>query len=233
MDTEALHDLTAAYALDALDARDVRAYEEHLAHCERCRAELASLSEAATSLSYGVDAPPPPPELRERILETARAERSNATPLRRRWALPAALGAAGVAVAAAIVLAVWATSLNGNLARERTKNAQQLTAAQLIAQPDARRIPLSTGGTLVVSKTGEAVLVLSRLGHAPEGKTYQAWVIEGGRPRPAGLFPGGEDVALFGLTRKVPNGAVVAVTVERKGGVARPTGTPIISAKTA
>jgi anti-sigma-K factor RskA len=233
MDTEALHDLTAAYALDALDERDVRAYEEHLAHCERCRAELASLSEAATSLAYGVEAPPPPPELRERILETARAERSNVTPLRRRLALPAALGAAGIAVAAAIVLAVWASSLNGNLDRERTKNAQRLAAAQLVAQPDARRIPLSTGGTLVVSKTGEAVLVLSGLGHAPEGKTYQAWVVEGGRPRPAGLFPGGEDVALVSLTRKVPNGAVVAVTVERKGGAARPTGTPILSAKTA
>ena len=43
METNTLHDLTAAYALDALDDEDARAYEEHLAHCERCRDELASL----------------------------------------------------------------------------------------------------------------------------------------------------------------------------------------------
>jgi anti-sigma factor RsiW len=36
-----LHDLTAAYALDALDPDEAREYEAHLARCERCRAERA------------------------------------------------------------------------------------------------------------------------------------------------------------------------------------------------
>ncbi len=234
MDTDALHDLTAAYALDALDAHEVHAYEEHLAHCERCRAELASLTETATSLAAGVDAPPPPPELRERILDAARAERSNVVPLRRRWAVPAALAAAGVAAAAAIVLAVWASSLSGKLDRERTRSAQQLAAAAIVSQPDAHRIPLSgRSGTLVVSKTGQAALVLPGLSRAPAGKTYEAWVIASGKPRAAGLFAGGGDVSLVGLSRGVPGGAIVAVTVERKGGVAQPTGAPVLSAKMA
>jgi len=234
MDTEALHELTAAYALDALDAHEVRGYEEHLAHCERCRAELAALTEGATSLAFAVDAPPPPPELRGRILEAARAERSNVVPLRRRWAVPAALAAAGIAAAAAIVLAVWASSLNGKLDRERTRSAHQLTAVELVASPGARRIPLAGGrGTLVVSKTGQAALVLNRLSRAPEGQTYEAWVIERGKPRPAGLFAGGGGVSLVGLSRGVPDGAVVAVTVERKGGVAQPTGAPVFSARMA
>ena len=33
MEANALHDLTAAYALDALDPEDARAYEAHLARC--------------------------------------------------------------------------------------------------------------------------------------------------------------------------------------------------------
>src|SRR5919204_4643290 len=99
MGAQALHDLTAAYALDALDPDERREYEAPLARCKRCRTELASLSEAATALAYGVDAPAPPPQLRERILEHARAERANVVPLRPRWAVPAA-AAAAVAVAA-------------------------------------------------------------------------------------------------------------------------------------
>ena len=47
MEANALHDLTAAYALDALDPDEARAYEEHLAHCERCRSELARAVGAA------------------------------------------------------------------------------------------------------------------------------------------------------------------------------------------
>ena len=60
MEANALHDLTAAYALDALDADDARAYEAHLAHCDRCRDELASLSEAGSVGRYSRAAGPAP-----------------------------------------------------------------------------------------------------------------------------------------------------------------------------
>ncbi len=151
-------------------------------------------------------------------------------PLRRRWVGPVA----AVAAVAAIVLAVVASSLHGKLDRERTRNAQAAGALQIVAQPDARRIPVSgANGSLVVAKTGEAALVLRGLSPAPAGKTYETWVIESGKARAAGLFPGGGTVSLVGLTRGVPDGATVAVTVERKGGVDQPTGAPVISAKTA
>ena len=39
MTTEELHDLTAAYALDALDADDRTAYESHLRECDDERHE--------------------------------------------------------------------------------------------------------------------------------------------------------------------------------------------------
>ena len=103
MEANALHDLTAAYALDALDAHDARAYEAHLAHCDRCRDELASLSEAAGALAYATEAPAPPRELRVRILQQARRERPNVLPLRPRWVVPVASAAAVAATGPAAV----------------------------------------------------------------------------------------------------------------------------------
>ena len=47
-----LHDLTAAYALDALSPDEAEAYERHLGQCEECREQLAELNgTAAVSLS--------------------------------------------------------------------------------------------------------------------------------------------------------------------------------------
>ena len=60
MEADALHDLTAAYALDALDAEDARSYEAHLARCERCQEELASLSESLAFGSPGATRPTEP-----------------------------------------------------------------------------------------------------------------------------------------------------------------------------
>lgn len=232
MGTEALHDLTAAYAVDALDADERREYEAHLARCETCRNELATLSEAASSLAYAVEAPAPPPQLRERILTAARAERPNVAPLRPRWALPAA-AAAAVAVAAAIVLAVWATTLSNKLDREREARANQERVAAVLTSADARRYRIDGRGRLVVTPGGEAALVLARLQPARSGMTYEAWVAEKGQPRPAGTFDAGEDVTAFALDKPVPSGATVMVTQEKDGGTDLPTHAPFITVNTA
>jgi Anti-sigma-K factor rskA/Putative zinc-finger len=233
MDAEALHDLTAAYALDALDAEEARAYEEHLARCERCREELAELSDGATALAYAADGPEPPAMLRDRILAQARAERDNVVPLRPRWAVPAAVTAVA-AVAAAVALAVWASSLSNRLDRERGERVAQERAAAIVGDPAAHRFPIEGGrGSLVVTPTGEGALVLARLQHAAPGKTYEAWVAEGGSPKPAGTFEGGRDVTAVALDRPVPDGATVMVTEEQDGGVDMPTQTPFLSVENA
>ena len=226
MDTDALHDLTAAYALDALDAEEARAYERHLAHCERCRAELAELGEVSTALAYVADGPPPPPALRERILAEARAERPNVVPLRPRWAVPAA-AAAAVATAAAVALAIWAASLSDRLDRADREAVAQERAAAVLADPAARRIEIAGRGGLVVTPAGDAALVLRRLDRAPQGKTYEAWVARGAKPLPAGTFEGGGRVAVA-LDRRVPKGATVMVTEEKDGGVDAPTQAPFL-----
>jgi anti-sigma-K factor RskA len=80
--------------------------------------------------------------------------------------------------------------------------------------------------------SGAAIMHVSGLPSAPDGKTYEAWVIPpGAAPRPAALFPGGVSVTSR-LPGKVPHGAIVAVTVERAGGAKKPTTTPILSTPT-
>lgn len=200
-----VHDLTAAYALDALSAEEAEAYEAHLAQCARCREELAGMSEAATALAYGAVAPEPPPHLRESILDAARAERSNVVPLRqRRWV------SRSVALVAAAVACV----------------AVGLGVA--LSQPSPR--PLTV--MVTQSFNGKVTLTTSGLGTAPSGKTYEAWIIPPGQPpRPAGLFRGGPGASLA-LRGTVPRNAVVAVTVEPAGGSQAPTSAPIFSVRT-
>jgi anti-sigma-K factor RskA len=231
MEADTVHDLTAAYALDALDPEDAREYEVHLARCERCREDLAELSQAATALAYASEAPAPPPELRARILQEASRERANVVPLRPRWVGPVA-AAAAVAAIVAIVLGLWAASLSNKLDSRERELARQERVAQILARPDSRQIAFNRG-TLIVSRNGEAALVLRNLEGPKPGRTYEAWVAEtGAMPRPAGLFEGG-DVVAVPLNQPVPEGAMVLVTEEPDGGTQAPTSDPFVQVENA
>jgi anti-sigma factor RsiW len=229
VEAHSLHELTAAYALDALDEHDEQAYEEHLRRCDPCRSELSSFHEAAAALAYAVPAPEPPAALRDRILEQAKAERSNVVPLRRRWTTPVLGAAAAVAAMVALGLGIWAATLQNDLTGTRDALSDERAAAEILSDPAAQRSTVSGAeGTLVVASDGRAVLSLPAIAPAPKGKTYEAWVIEGQAPQPAGLF---DEAGAVVLDERVPEGAVVAVTVEQDGGVDAPTMTPGITAQ--
>jgi anti-sigma-K factor RskA len=198
-----IHEQAAAYALDALDPEDRWTYERHLDTCDRCREEVATLRELAGELAYGAEGPEPAPELRDRILDAARAEPRTASvvPLRRRWLFPATAATAVAAACAAVGLGLWANSLRDRPVEQRV-------------------VPMVGGGSLIVSD-GSATLVAC-LDDPPAGKTYEAWVIESGTPRAAGLFAGG--CRSVPLERSVDDGDTVAVTVEDAGGAERPEG---------
>jgi anti-sigma-K factor RskA len=222
MERQGIHELSAAYALHALDVEEERAYEDHLAHCAACRDEVASFQEVAGQMAYAVEAPAPPADLRTRILDRARAERATVVPLRRRWAFPVAATAAVAASLTAVGVGSWAASLSSRLEDERAANAR---SAQVFELSGAQ-------GSLVVTPSGEATLIVKDLRRAPQGKTYEAWVIQGEVAQPAGIFPGGGPTA-FVLSRPVPPGGTVAVTLEVAGGVDRPTTRPLFSAESA
>ena len=191
---EDLHELTAAYALDALDADERSAYERHLSGCDRCRADLRALGETVGPLALAAEGPAPPQELRDRILVAAREDGpsnvASIRPNRRRW-----YAVAAVAAAAAVGLAIG------------------LYAA--LSGGPTRRLAVSVDG-------GVARATVSGFAAAPAGKTYELWVFEGKTPRPAGLFAGGDKQVVV-LTRPAPDGSTVAVTVERAGGATTPT----------
>jgi hypothetical protein len=109
--------------------------------------------------------------------------------------------------------------------------ARQERVAQILARPDSRTISFPQG-TLVVTRTGEAALVLRNLDKAGSGLTYEAWVADQGAPEPAGLFDGGEVVAVP-LERPVREGASVLVTKEKAGGVQVPTRAPFVTVRNA
>ncbi len=222
MGAEAVHELTAAYALDALDAADREAYEGHLAGCTRCQDDLAELTVVAGALAYAVEPVSPPPLLRDRILEAARAERPNVVPLRPRWLSPVAAVAA-VAACTAIGLGIWNVSLHNRLDG----------AQEALHDVSALGVPLSGAtGSVIVGSHGSGALVVADLRSPPAGKTYEAWVVEGRAARPAGVFRGGRGITVVRLTRPIPRGAVVAVTVEPVGGSTQPTSKPFITSST-
>src|SRR3954447_15681791 len=211
------HGNVAPYALDALDPQDEREFEQHLASCERCREELAALRETAADLAYGAGGPAPPPELKLRILDTAKAERANVTSLSKRRRRSAVItAAAGVAAALALGIGVASTTHS---------NSDPLAA--VLAKPGAKLLTMPGHGVVAVARDRSAAVALT-LPRAPAGKTYEAWVIRKGKARPAGLFTAS---AVFKLQRSVPRGSVIAVTLEPAGGVDQPTTKPLTASQ--
>jgi anti-sigma-K factor RskA len=215
------HSLLAPYALDALDHEEERSFEDHLAGCERCREELAGLREAAASLAYGAEGPAPPPALKERILTQARAERPNVAslPRRRSWTAPTA-AAAALAAAVALGIGVWSA----------TRPAATDPFASVLAKPGAKVVRMNGRGVVAVAPDGTAALALA-VPKAPAGKTYEAWVIRPNAIQPAGVFRGGKGASVVAISRPVPRGSAIAVTIERAGGVDHPTQKPFIASE--
>ena len=183
------HDLLAAYALDALDDDERERFERHLADCEECSEQLALLREPVAALAYAAEGPVPPKELRDRIIEGARAEpRAAVIKLpRRNWALGAVAAVAAAAACLAVGLGIWAHSLSNSLDRERSANAAYKQAAELLAAKATAKPLVGANGSLLVADNGRAAIVVCGLADAPNAKTYEAWVIE--RKVPAACWP--------------------------------------------
>lgn len=230
METE-IHELTAAYALDALEPAEREVFERHLADCPQCQDELASFWEVTSALAVAADGPAPSGDLRERILAGARAERQTVVvPFPRRRVPPGLVAVTAIAAAVAIGVGIYAISLNRQLDDTRSALTSQKGASSVLADPDATTVTMETGsGRVVVAADGSAVLVVDDLEAAPAGKTYEAWVVDGKTQVPAGTFDTTDKLAIVPLQRPVPDGAVVGVTVENAGGASAPT-LPMVAA---
>ena len=233
MDTES-HELIAAYALDALEEDDRRKVEELLEVSSEAREELRSFVEVGAAMAMAATPTDGPgPELRERIIAEARAEPQVVVPFerpaaRRARLVPVLAAASAIAATVAIGLGIWAASLSNDLDSTRAALARQQSVGSVLADPNARTVGLEkASGRLVVDGAGGAVLIVDDIEVAPEGKTYEAWVIDDGVAKPAGLFPGGSGRSVVKLEEPVSTGSLVAVTVEDAAGASQPTSKPI------
>jgi anti-sigma-K factor RskA len=203
MTKDDVHELAAAYALDALAADERKEFEAHLPGCRGCRDELGALQATVGALGLAAQGPEPAASLRDRILGAAREEPPKVIALARRRTRLYAATAVAVAACVALAVGLWLGLSGGS----------------------SGKLALS-----VSVEQGIAKLSVSGFRAAPPGKAYEIWVIEGKQaPRPAGLFTGGKTVVR--LTRSAPAGSTVAVTLERASGAKVPT-PPVLATTT-
>jgi hypothetical protein len=224
------HLLTGAYAVHALSEAERLAFERHLDSCPPCAAEARRLRVAAARLGAAVAAPPP-----AALWDRVRAEVATTTqvpPVAGRVGrrFPALLAAAAALLVVAFSVTALGLGLGGGPGRPRAVDP----VAAVLAAPDARRVAARAGGVgqaevVVSGQRGRAVFVASGLAPAPAARTYQLWVVDRSGPRPAGLLevPAGGRVTRL-LDGRVAGSEQVAMTVERRGGAARPTSEPVV-----
>lgn len=235
------HDTVAAYLLGALSGGERREFEAHLAGCAPCREDVAELRLVSDALLVAAQPAQPPAELRERLMETVRAEAevlSAAGPMadapkparrRRRLALgiqrPLALaGAAAAVVGVALGFGLGSATNGGG-----THTVVQVRTVQAaVSGPAAPR-----GTATIVERGGVATLQVRGLPLPPAGKVYEVWLVRRGAAAPAptdALFSvshgGSGRVAL----PSVQDVTTVLVTAEPDGGSRAPTSRPFISA---
>jgi anti-sigma-K factor RskA len=231
MEHEEIKGLLAAYALGSVSADERREIERHVPDCDGCRAELADYEAVTGSLAMTVAASEPPVGFTEKVMTAAvgdRAvetiDRSRAARRWNRWGLLA--GAALIAV----VVVVGATILD---ARRDTEMHEDVVA--LLAQNEGIAL---RGEEDVIGRVAGTSFAIAGIDAAPEGKTYQLWLMRGdGCPSDdpaecelvsAGTFDPEDGVALVELNQPAGEWQDAAVTVEDDEGAEFPTTEPFI-----
>ena len=218
--------LSGAWALDALEPDEAAAVAGHLETCEQPHPELRSAAGAGAVLAAALNPIEPSPALRDRLMRSIGDEpiSIDARRERRSW-LPQAV--AGLAVAAALVLAVWNAGLRGELDQ---RNAQlREVAVALSAGGPAYSVSGEVGGGVLVTGEDGPVLVAD-LEPPGEGQLYALWLIGPDEvPVPVGTFAPDPDepFAVVPLDRSLEGFATFAVTREA-GPVDAPTTDPVL-----
>lgn len=214
-------DALAAFALEALPDDERKAVATHLAQCARCRHAVAEFQSVGNAVA--LTAPPLAAHggLRARILTEAAATPQYLAQSKkgRGRILPWLTG--WVAAAALFILSLGLGSIDVALQQQSGVSAPQPTfAVALAATTDAA----GASGSVTVAAT-QTALSVQHLPPPPPGYVYEAWVIAGASPLPAGTFittPDGH--ADLALTQAAVQGSTVAITTEPAPSQPKPTG---------
>ncbi len=240
-------DTVAAYLLGALADAERAEYQAHLAGCPHCRQDVAELRMVADALPLAVTPVAPPPQLRDRLMETVRAEaellhasgagadRPRPAPAPRPRRAPGwfqrPLAIAGAA--AALLVGVGVGFGLGSATDDSTTKTQTVVQVRTVqAEVDPRTAP--QGNAFIVMRNGVATLRVRGLPQPPRGYVYEVWLLRRGAAAPSPTD------ALFGVSRADGSGRValpsvrgveaVLVTAEPAGGSPAPTSQPCSNA---
>lgn len=253
---ESLHELAAAYALDALEEAERERFEAHYPTCESCSREVDELRRTAALLGE-VEAVGPPPEMKNDVLarirstdqlppdaavpepstsepsrpgaepEPAASPTADLTARRARASRRWPLLAAAVVIAVAGLVAVWRTS--------STLSPQDEYAA-LLEEPDVVVTELEgEGGMITIAwspRLDEVGVSASGLADPAAGRAYALWLLQDDGPVPAGLFVPDDGEVVQVLTVADLDSLGWGVTVEPVGGSDEPTTEIIFSGAT-
>jgi anti-sigma-K factor RskA len=253
MTHDELDGLYELYALGVLDAEEKDEIDEHLAReCRECTAQLRRAVEVTALFATLPEQVTPPKRLRKRVLASVGA-RQAAPP----WTMVWAAAAACLAIALVVVGMKMAGDLDdthrelraANAEREQARRELQSSqrqvsdmqaALQFLNEPETvvatfgGGAPLPPRGRILVNPNRGVLLIASHLPPAPEGKTYEMWVVpKKGAPQPAGLFQSdAQGNVMHLLPGRVDRAqtAAIAVSLEPQSGSPAPTTKPFIVA---
>ena len=233
--TADIHALTCAYVLNAIPALERAAFERHLADCEPCAQEVRELQATATRLGEAASEQPPA-ALKAQVLNQIRTIRQapppggNTRQTTTRW--PTRLFGAAAAVLLVVSVALGVV-LARNISDLDASKQQAAAMTELLSAEDTHIVSGSTTaglkGTVVVSRQrGQVMLLANDVPKAPDGKTYQVWLI-GSDFRSIGVFdPDFTGRASVVDTPGIRDATAIGITVEPDGGSPQPTTTPIM-----
>ena len=214
--------LLPAFALGAVPRDEADVIRTHLNGCDECAAEALELGATSDQLALSVTPEPLPAGFVDRVLTRVREEQPVAEKARRRWSLmPALTMAACVLIAAS--MAYYVVDV-------RRDNERQQQVVALVNRDLGIALEGEGNVTARVVPNGIASqFAVMGLPEAPEGRTYQLWLMDNGSPVSAGVFEVEDGVALIDVAQPVEDYQGAAVTIERAGGVDAPTTEPILS----
>lgn len=233
-------DLIPGFALNSLNEYETRLVSEHLGRCDACRAELEAYRRVADELYLAVPHVIPPPELKQRLMNslpgelTPAAARNTAAakqPARpapnRRWGLRPAWALAGMLLVTLLAVGnIWLWQ------RLRTLEASTPEYFRVVSLAGTENAPGATGVLVMDSDGDHGTLVVDGLPVLDPEQQYQLWLIRDGQRKSAGVFsvsPEGYGSLMVESDQPLYTASGFGITVEPAGGSPGPTGARVMA----
>lgn len=245
---EEYEDQIALYSLGLLEGGELREMEEHFAEgCGICTAALKDSDTVFTNLPLCLDDAPLPKDLEKKILgrlEAREPDREGSSIFDFWRNLSPVWLNLGTAVSLAIIIFLVVTNISlrndlelreKSLADLQAKLVKEEKMLAFVTNPNVNEVELGSkmpdidaAGKLFWDKeTHNGLFLVSGIPLPEQGKTYQLWAIEGGKPVSMGVFDvdkEGNSMMEIELMPESREPMQFAVTLEPAGGVPQPTG---------